>query len=126
MNALIIDNLLHVMDRLKDIDEAKNSSFLWVSFEIYLKDLSRIDLVEAINELERVCDTVRINKAKIPTGEVCKKLDVLLPCLDIVEALAAIDNTLRHQTIFQEKIIKSVMKTQTEKINRAKSKLDLL
>lgn len=123
MNSPLIENLTFVNDTIKDIDEVKTNLYLLRAIRMYIKEPVRTWIDEVVVELGRVVDGVRINRYHQSTESVMKKLNVLFPCQDIIDASIIIDTAIKNERIYAKNIFASVIKFQSARIEVAKNKL---
>lgn len=124
MENIVKDNIQFLLDALPPTEEADTNLYHAIHcLRIILKDPANIHRRrDAGDELGRFADSIRLNQKQLPVAEVCAKLDVALPCVDILEAVAYIQGVLFF-TVTPEKVKKSVIKFQSQKIEDAKKKL---
>lgn len=123
METIVKDSIELLINTLVKVDEVNTNLYLIRALNLLLKENGNRPCTweEADIELNRVCDTIRINKFDQSIPVICKKLDVILPCQDILAAAFYIHRTFKP--VSAERIKQSVLKIQSQKIEDAKKKL---
>jgi hypothetical protein len=125
METIVKTNIEFIISTLSTLSIAKNNLYLVPSLVGIIKTegKKRVYWNEAVIEMGRLLDYVRVNKCERSTEAVVADLSVLLPLNDILSAVSIIHATFENP-YSKEKIKQSVLNAQTIIINRAMATLN--